>query len=152
MTRTMLLAGLLLASTARAATPDLMAPINQFINGTPDEAQAACLSDANIIDEVPPYLWSGRGACQRWWADLMAHDKAAGITDQKVTIGTPSRKEVVGDMAYVIVPAVFTFTQKGVAMREPATITYALKQQRSGWKIAGWTWTGRAAKPVAAKK
>jgi len=47
-----------------------------------------------------------------------------------------------GDMAYVVVPAVYNFKVKGAAMRESAQMTYVLKNGPSGWLITGWTWTG----------
>ena len=65
-----------------------------------------------------------------------------GITDQKVVLGAPTRVEVEGTSAYVIVPATYTFTQKGVAMRAVSQMTVALKKGAGGWLIHGWTWTG----------
>jgi len=49
---------------------------------------------------------------------------------------------VSGQTAYVVVAATYTFKQKGVAMREPAQMTFSLAKEAAGWKIAGWTWTG----------
>jgi hypothetical protein len=40
---------------------------------------------------------------------------------------------------------VYSFKQKGVAMDEPAHMTFALRKATGGWKIAAWTWTGSAA-------
>lgn len=60
-----------------------------------------------------------------------------------------TREIVTGSSAYVVVAVVYTFPQKGVAMREPAQMTFAMKKGAEGWKIAGWTWTGP--EPVAAK-
>ena len=68
--------------------------------------------------------------------------KAKGITEPGVSIGAPTRELVTGDHAYVIVPSVYTFKQKGVAMREAAQMTFALVKTAGGWKIASWTWTG----------
>ena len=38
----------------------------------------------------------------------------------------------------------------GVAMRESAQMTFALKKGASGWLIYGWTWTGPKPQKVAA--
>jgi len=69
-----------------------------------------------------------------------------------VTISAPTRVESSGDSAYVIVPAVYSYKEKGVAMRETAQMTFVLKKGTSGWLIHGWTWTGpkprRAATPA----
>jgi len=82
---------------------------------------------------------------------LGASDAKRGITDQKVVIGTPTRVEVEGASAYVIVPATYTFTEKGVAMRAASQMTFTLKKGAGGWLIHGWTWTGPKAAKAAAK-
>ena len=45
-------------------------------------------------------------------------------------------------MVYVVVPAVYSFTEAGVAKRESAHMTFVLKKGANGWLIHGWTWTG----------
>jgi hypothetical protein len=65
-------------------------------------------------------------------------------------ITTPTRTEVNGDQVYVVIPAVYTFKERGVAMRESAQMTFALRKGPGGWLIHGWTWTG--AKPTASAK
>jgi len=144
-----------LGAVAVAATPDpqLLAPIQKFIDsfnkGDAAGAAATHAADAVIIDEVPPYLWRGGQAFQAWSADLDKDAKARGITDQAVTIGAPTREEVSGDHAYVVVPAVYAFKERGVAMRESAQFAFALRKGAGGWLIHGWTWTGP--KPGPAK-
>ena len=45
-------------------------------------------------------------------------------------------------------PAVYTFKEGGVAMREAAQMTFRLKKGAGGWLIDAWTWTGPTPKPV----
>ena len=143
-----LCAGLLsTASAAAAANAELAAPIHQFIEafnkGDGKTAGATHLAaGVTIIDEVPPYIWQGPKAFETWAADLTKNDAAGGITEEKVTLGAVTREVVSPDTAYVIVAATYTFRQKGVAMREPAQMTFALKKESGAWKIAGWSWTG----------
>jgi hypothetical protein len=124
------------------------APITTFIDAfnkgdTPAAAAThATGADLVIIDELSPYLWRGPKAFQEWGAALDADAKKRGMTDPKVTLGAVTRVEMNGADAYVVVPAVFTFKEKGVAMRESAQMTFALKKGPSGWLIHGWTWTG----------
>jgi len=146
-----------MSSAAHAQTPDpqLMAPINKFLEafnkGDMAGAAAAHSSKADlvIIDEVAPFVWRGAQAFQAWAADLDADAKKRGLTDQKVTLRAATRAETHGDDAYVIVPAVYSFTEKGVVMREPAQMTFALKKEPTGWLIHGWTWTGTRPQKVA---
>jgi hypothetical protein len=152
--------GLCMAVQAQTADPQVMAPINKFLEafnkGDAAGAAATHASEADlvIIDEVPPYLWRGAQAFQTWAADLERDDKKRGVTDQKVSIGVATRIETDGVGAYVVVPSVYTFKQQGVAMRETAQMTFTLKKSASGWLIHGWTWTGPKARKVtgAARK
>ncbi|MGH6967187.1 MAG: nuclear transport factor 2 family protein [Phenylobacterium sp.] len=148
------LAALSVTSAAAAATAELAAPIHQFIDafnkGDGKTAGATHLAaGVTIIDEVPPYIWQGPKAFETWVGDLTKNDAAAGITEEKVTLGAVTREVVSPQTAYVIVAATYSFKQKGVAMREPAQMTFALTKTAEGWKIAGWTWTGPD--PVPAK-
>ena len=149
---------LVMGVAASAQTPDaqLMAPIQKFIDSFNKGDTAAALAthaaeaDLAIMDEVSPYLWRGSKAFQAWSADLDSDAKKRGITDPVVTISAPTRAETNGDQAYVVVPAVYTFKERGVAMREAGQMTFALKKGAGGWLIHGWTWTGPKPQRVAA--
>jgi ketosteroid isomerase-like protein len=141
------LAGLSTASAAAAANAQLEAPIHQFIDdfnkGDAKGAAAAHLATGvSIIDEVPPHNWQGPKAFSTWAADLAKDGKARGVSDEMVTLGAVTREVVSGQTAYVVIGATYTFKQKGVAMHEPAQMTFAMKKAGAGWKIAGWTWSG----------
>jgi len=139
-----------MGTAVHAQTPDpqVVAPINAFIDAfnKGDVAGAAAThaagADLAIVDEVSPYLWRGPQAFQKWAADLEADAKKQGISDQKVTISPPTRVETNGSEAYVIVPAVYTLKQGGVAMRGNAQMAFVLKKDAAGWLIHSWTWTG----------
>ena len=150
-------AWLLACTPAAAQAPDaqVMAPIQKFIDSfnKGDAAAAAATHAADdalaIVDEVPPYVWRGPKAFQSWAADLDSDAKAHGATDQMVTISAPTRVETHGDHAYVVVPAVYSFKEKGVAMRAEAQMTVVLTKGAGAWLIHGWTWTGPRAQKVA---
>jgi ketosteroid isomerase-like protein len=151
-----LAAGLLFAMPAAAQNAAVEAPIKAFADGFSKGDMAAAMAThvstgATIVDELPPYLWSGASSFTDWGASFAKDAAANGITEPSVALGTPTRELITGDTAYVIVPATYTFKQKGVAMREVAQMTFALTRTAAGWKIAAWTWTGpnptRANKP-----
>jgi hypothetical protein len=135
-------------ASAQAPDPQVMAPIQKFIDSfnKGDMAGAASThaaeADLTIIDEVPPFLWRGPQAFKSWSADLDADAKKRGITEPLVTIKAATRTESNGDSVYVVVPAVYSFKERGVSMREPAQMTFVLKKGPTGWLIHGWTWTG----------
>jgi ketosteroid isomerase-like protein len=156
------LACLLLTGARASAQPPsaaVTAPITAFISAfnkgdMPGAAAThAAVPDLVIVDEVAPYAWHGAKAFQEWAADLGAADAKAGNTDQKVVVGAPTRVEVEGTRAYVIVPATYTFTAKGgVAMRARSQMTFTLEKGASGWLIHGWTWTGPQASKAGGAK
>jgi ketosteroid isomerase-like protein len=144
------------ALSAQTPEAQLMAPIQKFMDSfnKGDMAGAAAthasVAELSITDEVSPYIWRGAQAFKAWSGDLDADAKKNGITDPAVKISAPTRVETNGDQAYVVVPAVYTFKQGGVAMREAAQMTFVLKKGAGGWLIYGWTWTGPKAQKVAA--
>jgi len=148
------LAGLAVAAPALAADAQVEAPIHQFVDafdkGDMKTAGAAFLPSVTIIDEVPPHYWTGPTAFAAWGADLGKDAKAGGLSDMSVTLGKVTDEIVSGSDAYVVIEATFAYKQKSGAMREPAHMNYALKKTATGWKIAGWAWSGTP--PVAAKK
>jgi hypothetical protein len=133
---------------AQAQDAQMMAPIKKFIDSfnkgdMPGAASThAATAELVIIDEVAPFVWRGAKAFDAWSTDLDADAKKRGITEPSVTISAPTRTESSGDQAYVIVPAVYAFKEKGVAMRESAQMTFVLKRGAAGWQIHAWTWTG----------
>lgn len=151
-------AALAVAGTVSAASPraEVMAPVNAFndafAKGDMKAAAATYAPDVSIVDEVPPYAWRGPNAFTTWLGDLQANDKKLSLTEEKLALGAPIRTESDGRHAYVVTPAVFTFTQSGKAMRENARMTFALRKGADGWKIAGWTFTSARAVPVLAPK
>lgn len=142
---------------AQTPEPQILAPIQKFIDSfnKGDVAGAAAThakaAELAIIDEVPPFAWHGAAAFQAWSTALEADAKRQGITEPKVTLGKPTRMESSGDSAYVVVPAVYTFKQKDVAMREAAQMTFVLKKGAGGWLIHGWAWTGPKPQPAGNK-
>jgi hypothetical protein len=146
------------AAANAGSADDPLAPIQKFIDSfnkgdlVAAASTHAATADLTIIDEVPPHLWQGPKAFQTWSADLDSDSKKRGITDQAVTIGAPTREESTADRAYVVVPAVYTFKEGGVAMREEAQMTVTLKKDAGGWLIHAWAWTGPKPQRVAPAK
>jgi ketosteroid isomerase-like protein len=146
-----LFAMLLLTAAARAA--DVTAPIRQFIDGfnkgdVKTAYAAYAPGEITIIDEFAPHRWVGPQAPQQWAAAYDKHATAAGVTDGVVKYSEPTRQEVEGDVAYVVIPAVYTYKEHGTAIVEDGQMTFALHAEASGWKIKGWTWTGAKPHPA----
>jgi hypothetical protein len=148
------LASVLWVPALWAASSDVMAPIRQFIDGfntgdTKSAFAAYAKGDIIIIDEFTPYHWSGPDAAHAWADGYEKHATATGVTDGSVKYGSPTRTEIEGDSAYVILPATYLYKEHGKPMVEKAQLTVVLRSEGGTWKISGWTWTGE--KPHAAK-
>jgi hypothetical protein len=133
---------------------DVTVPIHQFIDGfnsgdTKSAYAAYASGDIVIVDEFAPHLWLGSHAAQDWAADYEKHAQAAGVSDGSVKYGAPTRVEVEGSVAYVVIPTIYNYKEHGKAQTEEGQMTFVLHAQGDAWKIAQWTWTGR--KPHAAK-
>jgi ketosteroid isomerase-like protein len=139
-----------LAAMPTAATDrtDVMATVRQFVDGFNkgdiNSAVATCADQPSIIDEFPPYEWHGAGACSNWANDYVADAKKNGITDGSVTLGKPRHIDIRGDRAYVVVPANYSFKQKGKPVREIGSmLTVALQKDGTAWRITAWAWAKR---------
>ena len=146
-----LLGALGMATPALAQDKAVEAPIFKFVDafnkGDVAGAAATMADKVAIVDEVAPFHWHGKDSFASWGKDYEIDAKAKGITDPSVTIGAPTREIATATNAYVIVPATYRFTQKGVKMAEVAQMTFSLEKGAAGWKITGWTWTGPDATP-----
>jgi hypothetical protein len=146
---------ILFAAPAFAATyGEVMSPIRQFIDGfntgNTDSAFAAYApGDILIIDEFAPHRWFGPHAAHDWAAAYDKHAQANGVSDGSVEYGEPTRTEIDGDAAYVIVPTVYFYKDHGVATAEEGQMTFVLLGEGTGWKISSWVWSG--VKPHPAK-
>ena len=151
----MILASILLMSAAYAAPADDVAkPIRQFIDGfnsgdTKSGFAAYASGNITIMDEFAPHLWAGRNAAHTWAADYDKHATATGVSDGSVKYGDATRTDVAGDLAYVVIPTVYSYKDHGKPTQEEGQMTFVLHRGSGGWKIRAWTWTG--VKPHAAK-
>ena len=126
---------------------DVMTPISQFIEGfntgdTNSAFAAYASGDIFIIDEFAPHRWFGPNAAHDWAAAWERHSQATGVSDAVVKFGMPTRTQIEGDAAYVIVPTIYLYKEHGTAMKEEGEMTFVLRGEAAGWKICAWVWSG----------
>jgi Domain of unknown function (DUF4440) len=146
-----LLTGLALPVAAGVPNAAVMATIESVLAAA-DADNASRLnsyfaSSANVVDDFPPFAWSGADAGARWWT---ASDKDAakhGIAKIHATLQPVTRFAVVGDDAYVIAPLVITYTVKGKAAHTSGLWTLTLHQTGGSWKITSATWAVTSGSP-----
>jgi ketosteroid isomerase-like protein len=133
------------APAAVSDETDVLATVKQYLDyfnkSNEDKAAGLCAPQTIIIDDFPPHEWQGANACSDWWNAYAAFAKNSGITDDHVALGKPWHITVTGDRAYVVVPATYTYNQKGKPITESDSVwTLALQKLAGGWRIAGWAW------------
>ena len=114
-----------------------MVPIRQFIDGfnkgdTKSAYSAYAAGDINIVDEFAPHSWTGPSAAHAWAAEYDKHAAATGVSEGSVKYSAPTRREVEGDLAYVIVPTVYLYKEHGKAMAEEGQMTFVLHTEGGG--------------------
>jgi len=149
MRRLLVVIGVVMLAAVLAAASEqseVMTPVHRFVDGfNKSDAKtelSACADQVSIIDDFAPYHWNGAGACSAWAQAYDEWAKKNGITDGAVTLGKVRSIEVVGDQAYAVVTAGFTWKQNGKPMIESgATLTVVLHKSGSRWLITAWTWS-----------
>jgi hypothetical protein len=136
-----------------APAPDPTAPVHEFLDSfnTGDmkaQADAFAPGSITIVDEFPPFTWSGAKALANWNADYGTNAKAEDVTDPKVTYKAPTVVNVKGHTAYVTIPTTYSYKSNGKPTSEEAAMAYALTLTKSGWKIRAWTWCGTIPHPA----
>ena len=111
-----------------------------------DRATAAAWFEpsSRIIDNTPPYLFSGLGAVEAWEkayaASLTAEQSAAEFS---LRLLSPEIVETDADRAYVVVRAEWAGNDKADPAPSPGVITVVLDQSSGQWLVASWVWTPR---------
>lgn len=131
--------------TAEQDRTAVTATVHQFVDafnkGDTKTAAASCADETSIIDEYPPYEWHGTDGCTKWISDYDANAKKNSITDGTVRLGPPKHVDIEADRAYVVVPADYTYKEKGKVAKETGSVlTIALRKDTAGWRILAWSW------------
>jgi ketosteroid isomerase-like protein len=143
-------ASLLIAAPAHAgpaedAAAAVTSVLDKFNGGDINAFFAAHMDGALIVDELPPYVWSGSGSAQRWAGDYTKDAEAKGISGGRVDYGKPIQAISDGHSAYIVLPISYRFVQKGAKMAGKGSMTYVMTLVGKDWKIASWTYAGATA-------
>jgi ketosteroid isomerase-like protein len=147
MTRTIIACAIALLSAGIAGASektDVMAVIHQMVDGfnrgDMKSSVAACADQAVVVDDTPPHVWQGSGACAAWKDAYDAWTKSNDVTGVSEEIIKVRHIDISGDFAYVVQSARLHWIEKGKPMSEKAIETVTLKKTASGWRITGWAW------------
>lgn len=141
---------LICGAAAVAAQPpaNIAKPIQTVIHATNTGKTAALAhlytSDAVVVDEDAPFIWTGAGAGVAWLGAVGKAFQQMKMTGFKAAAGPASEYQHAGRNAYAIVPLTLTGTAGKKAFRETGTFTFTLRQFGGIWKISSQVWTTRS--------
>jgi hypothetical protein len=109
-----------------------------FNKGNAKIMRAACASSTSILDDFPPHTWM---SCSDWYDAFVVFSKQDGDTNAAVMLGTPTHVDVTGNVAYVVVPATYTYKHHGKPVMQSGSLwTLVVKNTPAGWRITSWAW------------
>ena len=97
-------------------------------------------ANATIVDEFPPYTWSGANAGMTWYSDWIKFSKNMKVTNPKGTLLKPTGFTQSGDRVYLVVPVNFGATVNGKPSMEHGTWTFTLQRSGAAWHIVTQSW------------
>lgn len=97
-------------------------------------------SNATVVDEFSPYMWSGSNAGINWLTDFEAFAKKIHLTNGKAALMPVKNFEQSGNRAYVVVPTNFGAMINGKPVKETGAWTFTLQRAGSSWLIQTETW------------
>lgn len=115
--------------------------VEGFNNDDVDLVQAACVDESSIIDDFPPYQWTGRAATTRWYRDLAGMAAQYGGSDWSVVLDEPRHLMVSDRLAYVVIPVTARWLENGTPAKRTGYLTAALRELTEEWRISAFAWT-----------
>jgi len=128
---------------AAAPIDDAKATVQRFVDGMNAgdfKALSLCAPSATVVDDIPPYVWSGAGACGRWVNDVIANMRDLGTTTITATFDKATTADIHDKTAYLVFPAKFAMTIKGAQVTKTGVITFIMDQGGDGWKFTHFIW------------
>jgi ketosteroid isomerase-like protein len=101
---------------------------------------APCAEDAVVIDDLPPHVWQGPGACSKWFKTFDAWASKAEATNAVITLGEIRHLDSEGGFAYLVAPVTLSYIKAGKPVKFLGMITMTLRKRESGWRISGVAW------------
>jgi ketosteroid isomerase-like protein len=95
-----------------------------------------------IIEDLPPYRWSGSSAPSEWLNAMGTNAASLGVTSVVMETQEPSRVELQGDRAYIIVPGHLRLETGGPPLTADGMLTFTLEKAESRWLIDTLVWSG----------
>jgi ketosteroid isomerase-like protein len=126
---------------------DAVAAATRFLSvsnaGDVDAAVAMCDPEITVIDEFPPFVWSGPTACSDWFRAVEPYYASVGHSGDTASITKVLGARADGDRAYVVMRMAHEWKEKGTARKQKdLRWTVVLKKHAGGWRVLESTFSG----------
>jgi hypothetical protein len=108
--------------------------------GNAAETNSYFTSSSLIVDEFPPYVWSGTGAAGTWWRHVDAANTQMHNTHFRAAVGHITHWNASRVQAYVVVPLTISFVAKGKPGGETGLWTLTMQRVGTAWRIHTASW------------
>jgi hypothetical protein len=102
--------------------------------------QAACAGETSVIDDFPPYQWTGHEATTKWYRDMAGMAAQYAMSEWSVTSDEPRHVMVSDRLAYVVVPVAARWLEDGTPADRTGYLTAALREIAGEWRISAFAW------------
>ena len=137
------LAGAQETTTVDWETP-VLGPVRVLIDGINSgdipSVEAVLAPAATIVDEIPPFYWSGPGAYAKLMKDFDAVSKAQGTEEFVVRVIALDQVQATEQHGYVVLFADVMSRAKGVSSHVQGQFVISLERLAGEWKIVHWSW------------
>jgi SnoaL-like domain len=122
-----------------AAIDALVRAVNEGHFG---ETASAFTDEPVIVEDIPPYRWSGPDAPARWLAAMGANAAHLGVTSVTMQTGKPTRLEIDNGHAYAVVPGTLHLSMSNGEVSAEGVLVVTLQLRRGCWLISSLAWGG----------
>jgi len=132
-----------------AAAVDAAAAATDWIDKFADPAafKAGHAPNSVIVDEFPPFIWTGADAPASWLADFAEYSATTGISDVHFDHAAPAQARSNGDSAYVMVPVILRLRAGSKTLSAAGQLALVMMRTATAWKVASWTYSAPSPQP-----
>jgi hypothetical protein len=133
------------ASAAERPTAEIMEPIRElgdFMALLPEGRHATmfAVQGVTVIENYPPFIFSGADAVMRWEAGFRQHAAEDRLSKLKVVFGPAQDFSVHDNRAYLSLPTTWTGFTGDKSFEEHGAWAFVLTREGRGWRILGYGW------------
>jgi hypothetical protein len=115
--------------------------VADFNNGNMSALAKDLVDAPQIIDDFPPFFWNGSKAFDDWNHAFEIDAARRSIVGTSMKLLDAKHIDVLGDSAYVVVPAICYFTLRSGHSEEAGQLTLALTRSDQTWRISAFAWS-----------